>query len=663
MAVASLFNPLVYGCLMHGLIACLDALERIKHPSDLSFRRDGKAIAATISPATREASQSYASRIWRFDLAGGGEQLTFGPGSDALGRYSPRDERLAFASDRNLPGKMALFLLEGAPTSVPRPLGDIAGTIEDIRWSADARSLIVLAADRGLDAAATSGATRLAWGNDEDPAVTNPLNARRRLYRVTIASGKTTEIGPADLTVWEFDLLGDHEAIAVVSSDPSERGWYHAKLARIDFATRKAAILHSPRWQIQGPAVDPAGKQVAFLEIWSSDRGLVAGEIKLVDLAGGRPSTIASGKLENVTSIQWRDAGSLWFAGWHRLGAVHGVVRLDGTIESLSQEDGIVGSTSFLASILPATDGTSIVAVRESEGRAPEIEQRGGQANAGRANDWRRITSLNSAAEQNFPGYPEVRAISWQGPGGLALEGLVLLPNDRADGPLPMIVDIHGGPSWAAKHAFNPGYALPHAAAGYAVFLPNYRGNVGWGQDFGRMNIGDPGGAEFQDILAGIDWCIARGIAKAGHIGVTGVSYGGYMTAWAVATTNRFQAAVMISGICDNVSSHYACNHDFSAFIAGGPLTEKRYLDIALDRSPLLRLDRPATPTLILHGALDRCTPLGQAQEFYAGLVERGCVSELVVYPREGHGFQERGHRRDAWQRAIAWFDRYLKAG
>src|SRR5262249_45015929 len=136
---------------MNALTACLEALDRLQHPSDLSFRRDGKALAATISPAVREANKSYASRIWRFDLDGGKEQLTFGPGSDALCRYSPQDDRLAFASDRALGGKMALYLQDGAPTAPPRPLGEIPGTIEGIRWSRDAHTLIVLAADRGLD--------------------------------------------------------------------------------------------------------------------------------------------------------------------------------------------------------------------------------------------------------------------------------------------------------------------------------------------------------------------------------------------------------------------------------------------------------------------------------------------------------------------------------
>ena len=96
------------------------------------------------------------------------------------------------------------------------------------------------------------------------------------------------------------------------------------------------------------------------------------------------------------------------------------------------------------------------------------------------------------------------------------------------------------------------------------------------------------------------------------------------MTAWAVATTDRFKAAVMVSGIANQLSSHYSCNHDFHGFINGGPLTEKRNRDVALDRSPLIRLDKPTTPTLILHGNEDRCTPLGQAQEFYAALTRAG---------------------------------------
>jgi dipeptidyl aminopeptidase/acylaminoacyl peptidase len=251
--------------------------------------------------------------------------------------------------------------------------------------------------------------------------------------------------------------------------------------------------------------------------------------------------------------------------------------------------------------------------------------------------------------------------VRWQGKDGLALEGLALLPRDRTPGPLPMIVDIHGGPTWAAKYAFDPGFSMPFAAAGYAVFLPNYRGSAGWGQPYARLNIGDPGGAEFEDILAGIDHCVSEGFAAPDRLGVTGASYGGYMTAWTVATTHRFKAAVMVSGISNQWSSHYSCNHDFGEFIVGGPLKEERFRQLAVDRSPLFRLDRPATPTLIIHGEADRCTPLGQGQEFYSALLERGCAAELVVYPREGHGLQERAHRLDAWQRTVAWFDRYLR--
>src|SRR5439155_3033064 len=186
------------------------------------------------------------------------------------------------------------------------------------------------------------------------------------------------------------------------------------------------------------------------------------------------------------------------------------------------------------------------------------------------------------------------------------------------------------------------------------------RGNTGWGQDFAKLNIGDPAGAEFADILRGIDRCVADGFADPDRLGVTGASYGGYLTAWAVAATSRFKAAVMVSGIANHWSSHYSCNHDFSEFIIGGPLSKERFRKIAIDRSPLFRLNKPTAATLIIHGSEDRCTPLGQAQEFYSALRERGAEAELVVYPREGHGLRERAHRGDAWQRTVAWFDRWL---
>ncbi len=640
---------------MDKLARIVERLNNVRFPSDISFDRTGRAIASAIQPASHETSQSYQSRIWRFGLDGTADQLTHGPNGDYSPRYSPVDDRLAFASDRTIQGKADLFVLDGG---VAAPLGSISGTIEDLRWSKDGAAIMALAADRGLDGGATNGAVRIWWDGTEDPAITNSSEARRRLFKVAARSGETTEIGPRDASVWEFDLLGTDAAITLISTDASERGWYHAKIARVDFKARSTEILHTSPWQLQGVAVSPSGKLVAFLEGWSSDRGLVAGEMRVLNPGSGKITTLGAAEQSNVSALSWRDDESLWFAGWSRLGSVHGVVRLDGTFEWTTREDAVVGPTSFLASISPAPDNKGFAGIREAVGAPPEIVfKRAPDA------DWVPVTTLNTSLMRDFSDYPEVREVKWKGKDGLALEALILLPKDRKPGPLPTIVDIHGGPTWSAKHAFNPGFALPFVVAGYAVFLANYRGSTGWGQPYSRLNIGDPGGGEWDDILAGIDHCIAQGFADPDKLGVTGASYGGYMTAWAVARSDRFKAAVVVSGISNQWSCHYSSNHDFCEFIVGGPLQDERFRKLAIERSPLFRLDRPTTPTLVIHGAEDRCTPLGQGQEFYAALLERGVTAELVVYPREGHGFRERAHQLDKTRRMLAWFDRYLRAG
>jgi dipeptidyl aminopeptidase/acylaminoacyl peptidase len=639
---------------MDKLAEVVGRLDRVRFPSDISFDRGGRSIAAAIRPAGRDADESYQSRIWRYGLDGTATQLTHGPNGDHSPRCSPMDDRIAFASDRAIRGKADLFLLD---QGAAKPLGAIPGTIEDVRWTSDGAALIVLAADRGLDGGATNGAVRIWWGGTEDPAVTNPADARRRLFKVSAADGATTEVGPRDATVWEFDLNGDDGAVALVSADASERGWYHAKLAGIEFATRSMKILHGSPWQLQSAALSPSRKRVAFVEGWSSDRGLVAGEMRILELATGKVVSLAAAEQSNISSLSWRDEESLWFAGWSRLGTTYGIVRLDGTFEWMRREDAVIGPNSFLAALSPAPDGKGFAAIREAVGAPPEIVFK-----AAPESDWTRVTSLNTGIMADYADYPDVREVRWKGKDGLAMEALVLLPKDRKPGPLPTIVDIHGGPTWSAKYAFNPGFALHEVAAGYAVFLANYRGNTGWGQPYSRLNIGDPGGAEWDDIMAGIDHCIAEGIADADRLGVTGASYGGYMTAWAVARTDRFKAAVMVSGISNQWSCHYSCNHDFGELIIGGPLKEERHRTLAIERSPLFRLEKPTTPTLIIHGELDRCTPLGQGQEFYSALLERGVPAELVVYPREGHGFQESAHKLDKARRVVAWFDRYLRS-
>src|SRR6185369_12881608 len=208
---------------MDRLAEVLKRLDRVQFPSGLSFHRSGAFLAAAVSPASHEAHESFQSRIWRFSLDGTATQLTQGPNGDGLPVYSPLDDRLAFTSDRLIQGKDDLYLLENGTA---KPLGKVPGTIEAMCWTPDAQHLIVQAADRGLDGGATHGAVRIWWDGVEDPAVTNPIDARRRLYRVRVADGETAEIGPKDFTVWEFDLLGDG-ALALISADPSERGWYH----------------------------------------------------------------------------------------------------------------------------------------------------------------------------------------------------------------------------------------------------------------------------------------------------------------------------------------------------------------------------------------------------------------------------------------------------
>ncbi len=632
-------------------------LGRLRHPVDLSFHRGGRRVAVAVSPALREAGAPSESRIWDVPLDGGEPMLlTGGPGTEALPRWSPTDDRLAFAASRPVPGRMDPFVLE--PGSEPRRIGGIEGSVQDLRWLPDGRGLLILAVEEGGFGAATEGAVRLRWTEPPaDPEVFRPEQGRRRLFLADPGTGEVREVGPEGWSVWEFDLVDARHAVAVASEDPSESGWYHACLVLCDLGERTAQVLHRPEQQIQGPAVDPTGRRAAFLEGWSSDRGLLAGDLRVLDLGRGELLPTA-GARSDLSWVAWRDDGSLWFAGWEGFGSAFGVIGADGEVRWVARDPGIVGPSSFHARLGPSPDGRRLVAVREALRAPTEVVARAAEPEG----EWSPLTAFNRRVAEALEAYPEVRELEWPGAGGLGIQGLLLVP-DRGEPPYPTVVVIHGGPTWAWKRAFDPGGALPLWAAGFAVFLPNYRGSTGRGQTFTRLNLRDPAGAEFEDILLGVDHLVGLGLADPGRLGVTGGSYGGYLTAWAAVTTDRFRAAVMVSGITDMLSCHLTCNHAFSEVMFGGDQRDPAALRLFHERSPITHVARARTPTLILHGAEDRCTPLGQAEELYKALVLNGVETELVVYPREGHGFREREHALDAERRTAAWFARHLAGG
>jgi dipeptidyl aminopeptidase/acylaminoacyl peptidase len=253
--------------------------------------------------------------------------------------------------------------------------------------------------------------------------------------------------------------------------------------------------------------------------------------------------------------------------------------------------------------------------------------------------------------------------VEWQASDGLTIQGWLLTPPDwRAGQRLPLVVDIHGGPSvvrGATFHATWHDWGQVLAGAGFAVLLPTPRGRIGRESAFTAANRNDLGGGDAGDVLRGVEWCVAQSVADPDRLGVGGWSYGGFLTAWLIGHTDRFRAAVGGAAVTNWVSK--VGTTDIR------PLNEDRFPtplheqpDAHWERSPVRFLGRIRTPTLIVHSEADQRVPPSQGLELYLGLRERGVPTALVLYPRQKHAFHERAHQLDLLRRLVAWYKRWL---
>ena len=382
-----------------------------------------------------------------------------------------------------------------------------------------------------------------------------------------------------------------------------------------------------------------------------SDEGNVSGEVYTVPAAGGQPRNLTPESGCSVTWIEWREQGIL-FGGRHIEAAVAGWIDpASGEQRLLSR--GMFSINGWGAQRLHAARNDTFAALRESFTEPPNVYL--GSLSTG---EWTRLTDL----PYDLNTFPPLRAENkyWHGKDEQEIHGYLIYPPDYAPGrPYPLFAHVHGGPSWS----YVPRYINPWERLlvdlGCIVYMPNPRGSWGRGNAFQAANVGDLGGGDWDDINAGVDALIAEGIADPAHMAVGGWSYGGYLTTWIVTQTDRFRCAVAGASITSYESNYGVVpNREWQTTMFGSNVYDD--FDLHRSRSPIAFASRVKTPILLVHGERDEAAPTNQSVEFYTALKHFGATAQLVLYPREPHGFQERAHQIDLYQRIVGWVSKYL---
>lgn len=649
----------------------VEDLVTLRPVTDPTASKDGSLLAGVVHDAAHKRGQNPRADIWLSVRGAAAQPLTSSPGVDQHPRISPTGRQLAFASDRLRLGIPRLYVVDldeaGSANGEPRLIGGVTGIIEDIIWSTDGQRLVLRTADEGSDTGNIGGALRFALeGEDEaDIIVRRPETFWRRITVVDLASGAAAQITPDGVTVWDIGWAGHGPVAALMSADPTESGWYDAHIALVDLESGAIKTVYTPEYQLQSPSVSADGRWLAFLEAPQSDRALLSGEVTIIDLTSG---TIARVPLDtDVSRISWTTDGRLFWSGRVSLESSCGFISAGTTAVGhswTSQEIwrglATIGSR-HRPSIACSANGARIVAPLQAHGQPVELsllEMSGEGAWA-----WRNLTANNAHATE-WP-LPDQRIHIWTAEDGEQIHGLLLLPRSaQKDSPLPLVVVPHGGPTNASTPLFasgaHHGDALLLAQAGCAVLIPNIRGSVGRGRAFMAANIGDMGGGDLRDLESGVASLVEAGLVDPSRVGITGISFGGFMSAWAAVRSKVFAASIPIAGIMDWLSFHHTSNQGRfdELFLAGSPYDKSGPY---LDRSPVMHVNGCTTATLILHGDADLACPISQAQEFYQGLAGAGCTTEFVTYRGAGHGMTERGHQIDVQERILTWFTDHLR--
>ena len=611
--------------------------------SDLQFSPDGtRAVFAVAEPPKGERR---ARHIWIYEKQFGAvRQFTYSAKSESSPRWSPDGKQLAFLSNRG--GDEQQIYLMRADGGEAAAITKGKRGVTNFAWSPDGKQIAFLAPD------AKTEAEEKKEKDKDDAKVTDKDDKHARLWLLNLPADLASASGvePKVLTQpnWQLSELawlpsGDH--LVVVATDHPESDQETNRIFTVQVSDGAMKQIAAPRGPYRELRVSPDGKTVSYLGC--REDGPSPHDLMLLDLGTRAARNLTGASLDRaIGEYQWKKDGSL-------IGILADGFRnkfFSFTSAGVLQDAPPPFPTN--PSAFAVSGSGEILFTAQTSNVAEEVWFWDGGTPP------HAVSQINKDfSERNM--YP-LETFKYKSFDGTEIEAGLLKPSTFGGKPLPLIALIHGGPTGNWEDRIDTWGQLL-AARGYAVFYPNVRGSTGYGEKFMEMNRGDWGGGDFRDVMAGIDELVKRGIADPNKLGIGGWSYGGYMSEWAITQTTRFKAAVSGAGLA-NLISEYGTEKgpSYDEWFYGLPYEPEKVTGF-LNSSPFVHLKNAKTPTLILQGDADDVDPLGQSQELYRGLKRYGVETELVVYPREPHGFHEEKHLLDRLNRILAWYDKHLK--
>lgn len=465
-------------------------------------------------------------------------------------------------------------------------------------------------------------------------------------------------------SVYMIEWSPDGSQLAVSAAPtPEVDDFYMAQqVFVVDYKTREVVAEINNEGKIGQVLWSPSGERLA-LRAGADINDPTDGRILIASAMGGAPQLIDENFEGKYEQIAWRSDSEIQFLASESTSTVLGTIGMNGSNKNIQfrTDAHAIGSFSM-------ADNGDLAFVASTPAHPSELFLMAGEGNV----QPERATMHNPWLNNVDLGVQEV--ISYESRDGeYMIDGMLIYPVDYSEGErVPVITVVHGGPEAHYSNGWLTGYSSPGqvaAARGYAVFYPNYRGSTGRGIDFAYSSQGDLAGAEFDDVVDGVDYLIEQGIADAERIGVTGGSYGGYASAWmSTYYSDRFAASVMFVGISNNLSKWGTSDIPDELYYVHSRermwQSDQKWMEY-LKRSPIYWVSRSQTPLLIMHGAEDTRVHPAQSLELYRHIKVRkpDVPVRLVWYPGEGHGNRSASAKLDYNYRMLEWFDTYLMTG